>query len=766
MEKTRFGALLKRYRKAAELSQEALAGRAGLSTRAISDLERGINRAPRHATLELLAGALKLSPQQRDLLKIAAYPDIGIPPGGNIHTIQPGIPLPPTRLIGREAECLQLVGWLRSRKVRLLTITGPSGVGKTRLALELALALTPDFADGCVYIPLASVRDASIVPGTIAQFLRIRETHSVSTQDQVNASLQGKHILLLLDNLEQILDCSPFIADLLSNCPHLTILTTSRAPLRLRAEQEFSLAPLPLKDAIALFVERAQAVQPGRTFPTEEVSSICYQLDCLPLAIELAAMQGRFFSLTELQKRLSHKFALLRGGARDLPPRQKTMKDAIAWSYELLPPSQQQFFRALGVFVDSWTLEAAEAVCGSEGEQNTEDRFNVLAALIEASLVYPETDAGEVRFSMLSLIQGYALDRLQAAGEEEQARRAHATYYASLAENAKSLFELGPAEPNLSLTKEIPNVQAALQWAEAHHEAEIGLRLLGFGRLWDLIGQPSQIERWFERMLALDRKAREDGSPAAPLSLRIEKLYGLGRTLLSRGQSERAKTAAMEALHLSQQIGDEKGMTNAWSTLGLIAQASGELDEAETAFNQSAQHAGLVKDEQLQYRALIHLGELARERGDLTRSAGLLEEALHVAQNQKIGWDIAIVSTLLAHLARQQRDFPLAKTRYAESLKRLRLFSNPTFIAWCLEGCATIICEEEHTRSATRLCAAAANLRKQAGTPLPQKELQAFEQVLEKARLILGQGEFSQEWNHGLALTQDEVIEIALVKLA
>lgn len=781
MQKTRFGALLKRYRQAGGLSQEALAERAGLSARAISDLERGVNQTPRYATLELLIGALSLTSQQGDLLKAAAHPELSLLTDQEVQGAYPGIPQPPRRLIGRAAERLQVLDLLRSGRTRLLTLTGPSGVGKTRLALEIARDLAPDFAEGIVYVPLASVRDAALVPSLIAQTLRLKESHSVSTRDQVISTLQTRQLLLLLDNLEQVLDCSPFIAGLLENCPQLVILATSRSPLRLRSEQEFLLVPLPLDDAVVLFTERAQSIQLGRTFPAKEVAPICQQLDCLPLAIELAAVQGRLFSLTELQARLNQRFALLRGGARDLPARQQTMEDTIAWSYELLPASQQRCFRALGVFVGGWTLEAAEAVCWPQDEKagdktgkgaaesapelGLEDRLLTLGALVEASLVQTQVEAGVVRFSMLRLIREYALERLRAAGEDELVRRSHARYYANLASKAKSLFESGPVNPDLSLVRELPNVQAALEWAEANRNVELGLQLTNFARLWHLLGQPSQAENWFERMLALDLQLREAGMTAVPLSLRIEKLYGLGRILLSRGHIERAKAATNEALSLAQEIGDERGLTNAWANLGFIAQANGQLEAAEKAFNQSVLHAGHAQDDQIQYRAFVSLADLNRERGELSQAATLLEKALVSAQVSHAGWDIAMITTLLAHLARQQLDFPSAKARYAESLRRLSEFGSPTYIAWSLEGCAGVLCEEGRAVAAVHLLAVAENLRQKAGTPLPNNERQSLEQVIEKVRGILSQEAFLQEWTFGNALTKEEAIKIALSEL-
>jgi predicted ATPase/DNA-binding XRE family transcriptional regulator len=765
-DKTRFGALLKHYRRTAGLSQEALAEKAGLSVRAISDLERGVNRSPRYATLDLLTGALPLSIQQQDLLKAAARPEAFIPVGADASWPQAGIPLPPTRLVGREADRLQVLDLIRRAEVRLLTLTGPSGIGKTRLAIQLARELAPDFSDGGVYVPLAAVRDAALVPGALAQVFRIHEMPASPTRDQVAAFLQEKHLLLVLDNLEQVLDCTPFVASLLAHCPRLTILATSRSALRLRAEHEYLLAPLSVEAAVSLFCERIQAVQPGRTLPLDQVAPICEQLDCLPLAIELAAVHGRLLSIAELQNRLAHRFALLRGGARDLPARQQTMEDAIAWSYDLLTEPQKRCFRSLGVFVGGWTLAAAEAVCWAEGEAEAEERLFTLAALVEASLVQTQVQAGGlVRFSMLELIREYAWERLRATGEAELCQGRHAAYYAHLAEVAAALFEAGPTDPILSLARELSNVQAALQWAEASRQVELGMRLTGFTRLWHVLGQPSQAERWLERVLELDQQARARGLPAAPLALRVEKLCGLARTLLARGQFQPAQAATRQALRLARQTGDEKGLTNAWANLGMIAQASGKPDEAEEAFNQAVRHAGLAGDYRLQYQGRVHLAEIARRRNDLTRAAGLLEQALASARAHRIGWDVAIITTLLGHLARQQRNYPLAKASYREGLQRLGAFGSPTYIAWCLEGCAALLCVEGAAAPAARLCAVAAGLRKSADTPLPDGERQAFEQVLAGARALLGQPAFSQEWTLGAGLTQEEAIALALSEL-
>jgi predicted ATPase/DNA-binding XRE family transcriptional regulator len=757
-EQTSFGTLLRRYRTAAGFTQEALAARAQISARTIADLERGINRIPRHDTFELLMSALDLTAQQLALLRALVRPEMT---ATAIETLSLSrFPLPPTSLIGRAQEMTRALTLLSSDGVRLLTLTGPAGIGKTRLGLQIAREMGDHFADGVVFVPLATLRNTAQLPGEIAQALGLRESLEGEISEQVITFLQEKHVLLILDNFEQIVEAASYVADLLSTCPRLSVLVTSRIPLRLRAEQILLLAPLPLTDAVTLFQERALAIRPNNVYASPEVAAICERLDRLPLAIELAAMHVKTLSLPDLYERLTHRLKILRDGARDLPARQQTMEEAIAWSYELLTETRQDCFRALGIFVGGWTLQAAEAICRTEEEKAPEERILILATLVDASLVQVDIAVdGPARFGMFELIREYALQRLRAAGEEESCRRRHAVYYAHLSESASSQVPTQRAQA-ASLLKDIPNIRAAIQWAEEQQEVALGLQLVrsSWGGWFSQV-YITEAEELLERMLALSWQSGKQGVLFGP---RAVALYGFGQSLLRRGKTQRAETVAREALERAQRSGDHCGISSALAILGQIAQRDGNLDEAATFLMESDEHARLGGFLDLRGITLRNLAELARMQGDLARAIMLYEEALAVARALGTTFGIALIMTMLGHLARQQQNYAQAKAHYRESLSLLSAFDSPTYTAWCLEGYAAVLSAEENYRQATRLCAVAATLREQVQTPLPPAEHEAFEQTITTAKTALGTLAFEEEWTIGSRLTQDQAIDYTL----
>jgi predicted ATPase/DNA-binding XRE family transcriptional regulator len=764
MEPTTFGALLKRYRMAAGLTQEALAERASLSTRAVSDLERGLSRAPRYDTLNLLTRAMNLEASQRATLFAAARP--ALPREDAKATPLQVLPFPPTALLGREQEVAQALGLLRERGVRLLTVTGPGGVGKTRLALEIAHDLRAGFADGLAWIDLTVLRDPALVPQTVAQALGLRELADRPFSEQVRAFLQDKQFLLLLDNFEHLLEAADFVATLLVHCPRLHILVTSRAPLHLRAEQQLVLSPLTPAAAATLFRERAQKVQPHLDTAEPSVAAICDQVDRLPLAIELAAAHVRVLSLPVLLERLSDRLRFLRGGARDLPERQRTMQEAIAWSYHLLPPTHQRWFRRLSLFMGGCQLSAAESICRGEESLAVDEGLSTIAALVDASLVQVETTAdGLPRYRLLEVIREYAAEQLRAAGEEEDSKLRHAQYYAALAEEAERMGS-GQGSREAHLEQESANGRAALDFAYERGEVALGLRLATwFGRFWLTRGQMSEGHLWLSRMLALD-EAR--GAQAAPPAVRSKALYYASRLTMHLGRRDRALAFAEEALALAEQTGDQADISNALVMLGSIALAGGAEDEAATYFTESYAAAKRAKDAGETHQislALLNLGELARTRGDVARATAFLEEALADARAIDMTWGIANILTLLGHLARGQQDYARAKVRYRESLALYHRLGNATYTAWCLEGIAAVACAEGRYQQATRLCAAAAALRVAAQTPLPPAEQDDFDKVVMTARAELDELTFTEEWRIGSTLAQDEAISYALMGL-
>jgi predicted ATPase/DNA-binding XRE family transcriptional regulator len=729
-----FGYLLKRERLAAGLTQEALAERAGLSAKAVSDLERDPARTPRLATVRLLADALGTAPERRAELLAAARP----PAPGPAR-----LPRPLTPLIGRAQVTAAVVKLLRQGDFQLLTLTGPGGVGKTRLAIEVAEQVADDFADGAVFVDLAPLRDPGLVLSAVAQRLGVDERDATPLPELLTAALRAKHLLILLDNFEHLLAARDSVLALLQACPRLVVLVTTRVALNVRGGREYPIAPLPLPDApgppgppgppespetlagspaVQLFVERARATRADLALDAETgqaVAEICRRVDGLPLAIELAAARTRLLPPAALLAKLDRRLPVLGGGPHDLPARQKTMRDAIAWSYDLLDPAEQALFRRMCVFTGGCTLDAAEAICAdARGEAAVLDG---LASLVAASLLRMDESAAASRVTMLETIREYGGERLAEDLEAESAGHRHAAYYLALAERTAAALTGPAAAAGLDgLDAENDNLRAALRWARDRGDRMTALRLAGaLWRFWMHRGHLSEGRRWFAEAFALPG----DDALGAPVT-QVNWLVGAARLAMDQAAFAAAATYCEQAAAVARERGDAADQAAALNTAGTLARGLNQYAESRQAHEAALPLARAAGDRGDAATALLGLAYVAMFTGDGARAAALAEEGLAEARASGDQVILAQVLFFLSWVASNGAGFERAGVLATEALSLFTRLGDTSGRAEAMFVLGTVALYSARYAEAADLLTVCLNLHRDGGAePITARDL-------------------------------------------
>src|SRR2546423_9327953 len=608
------------------------------------------------------------------------------------------LPVQLTPLLGRKAEIMAVENLRQREDVRLLTLTGPGGIGKTRLSLQVAADLLSEFTDGVFFVALAPISDPDLVAFAIAQTLGTKEAGSSSLFESIKEYLRDKQMLLALDNFEQVITAREMVKDLLMTSSRLKILVTSRESLCIRGEHEFAVPPLTLPDikqlppintltqfaAVELFVQRACAVKTDFMLTSENMLSvveICARLDGLPLAIELAAARIKVLSPQAILARLESRLKLLVGGARYLPERQQTMRGAIAWSYDLLSEEEKKLFRRLSVFVGGCTLETAEAVCSIAGDMDI-DILDVVASLVDKSLFRQEEQSdGEPRFMMLETIREYGLEQLEASAEAEAVRRQHATFFLKLAEQAGPKWQRGREQLD-QLEIEHNNFRLALKWA-MEKEVETGLRLADtLADFWIMRGYITEGRMWLGEAIQ-----RSGGSLP---SVRATALIGMAYMMTRQGDYASARLSYEQSLTIGKELGDKKIIGDALNGLGHVALNQSDYASARSLYSASIKAYRESGNEARVLGSLNNLGEVARCQRDYQLARSLYEESLAIARGLGNRRGIAIVLGNLGDIACQQGDYVSADSLYKESLIIYREFAEKHGIVSVLDGLADL----------------------------------------------------------------------------
>lgn len=767
-----FGAQLRALRQAAGFTQDELATIAGLSVHAISALERGQRQRPHIDTVRALSAALDLSDAIRDALLASAR---GAAP--NAARGEPGhmsLPLSLTSLLGREDDVQTLALWLSDPDVRLVTLTGPGGVGKTRLALEVARVVAANTQTRVFFVGLASVSAAAFVASAIAEALGVLDATAVDLPRHAGVACDGAPTLLILDNFEHVLEAAPLITDLLTAVAPLRILATSRAPLRLRGEREYAVGPLaletdvealPLADlarspALRLFVERARDVRPDFRLTSANVATvtaICRRLDALPLALELAAPWMKVLSLEDLLQRLGRDVFLSAVGARDLPERQRTINATVAWSYQLLGPDEQRVFRAFGALPGRFSIEAAAAVLGGRGDSSTapsDTALSAAASLIDKSLLQRAEPSAHARpvFQMLETVRAYAALELAQAGERDTALAGLAGYCGDEALLASvGLFGAAQAEWLDRVRDDLESYRAALTWLlERGRPVEAANIAWGLMYFWVIRGHAVEGLQWYEQVLNL---------PHLPPVPESRALVGAAMMWYSLGDLGRARLGLTRAFDLAHDAGDAEMVAQADHLLGHVEHALGNASAARARLARSAEGFRALGIPWGVGNSLNGLAKVALMDGDATEAERLLDEAALVLR-QSGPWFLALVSFRRATLAvlRGNPDQAIASAR--ESLALFRQLKDKFAVVYALVPLAAATALKGDDLLTARILGARDAVTERTGATVVDKSLHSLgEQAEHDVRARLSADRWARAYAAGRSTSVDSLIK-------
>jgi non-specific serine/threonine protein kinase len=753
---TAFGLWLKQQRQVRKLPRKALAAAIDCSEVEIAKIEGGTRR-PSRQIAELLAAYFGVPAAEWAAFDAFARGDLpayrlaqltagqGLSPWRQLARRPHNLPTPPTSFIGRMALLDQAGALLHSPAVRLLTLTGPPGGGKTRTALRVAEAGLADFADGACFVPLAAIGDPALVLPAIAQALEVRESHDRPLLRRVQEHLRNRHRLLVLDNFEQVLPAAPLVAALLEAGAGVKILVTSRAALRLYGEYELAVPPLPLPDppsgaargavgqydAVRLFVERAGAAVPGFCLRPDNalaVAEICVQLDGLPLALELAAARVKTLPVEAIRAQTAQRLLLLTDGPVDRTPRQQTLRGAIEWSYDLLDPAERALFCGLAVFVGGATLEAVERVCGrgmadhpARPRRGPSSLPALLAALVAQNLLRAESFGPTRRFTMLETLREYAGEHLALSSAAAERHRQHLDYYLELAEQAEPALQ-GPQQVAWldRLEIEHDNIRAALDWALGHGATTAALRIGGaIWRFWINHGHLEEGRRWMARALAqaADPAAPADQAPdaAAARTWQAKALKAAGNLAHTCGDHAAARRWLEASLAVSRQLGDAAGIAAALNNLGNVARSQGDYTYAVALLEESLAWKRMLGDQAALASSLSNLGIVVKDQGDHVRASQLYAESLAIWR--ALGDEAGIAGMLnnLGIAAFTRGDDAEARALYAEALALRRHLGDKHGIAAILLNLGSVEWVSGHYPAARTLFAESLRLRTELG---------------------------------------------------